>query len=227
MAKFLNFWPFKPRPIVVRQLHYKPGDTVLLHSQIALTREDRANLVKFGDELGVRVRLIDGFGASVEPGASQLAPQAPSVAVGETMQQRSCAISAAPEQGRCPAGPQAEAAMLDPEKSFIVRLCEALGVSTQGLVAFRLSAGEDGTIFPRVRAEYVVGHKLGQAAEKVACEFSLTAVPISTQVVGAVDRSVCLTTLTETIHRLADSQAPHCSEMSSTLPPKGSSPPKG
>lgn len=114
-----------------------------------------------------------------------------------------------------------------PPKSFIVQLCEAMGVSTKGLVSFRLSAGEDGTIIPRIRAEYVVNSELGCAAEKVASDFSLTAVPIASQVVGVVDRSVSLTTQDETIHRPAASHARRCSETTSGPFPMDSTPPKG
>lgn len=113
------------------------------------------------------------------------------------------------------------------EQSFIVRLAEALGLRTEGLVSFRLSAGEDGTPLPRIRAEYVIERKFGEAAEKVAREFSLVAAPTSQQAVGLVDKSVCLSTLFETTHRAVDSQAPHCSETFSALAPTVTSHLKG
>jgi len=61
----------------------------------------------------------------------------------------------------------------DPRPSFAVELCKALGLRTRGLVSFRLSAGEDGTPFTRIHAEYVEVREFGEAAEKVARDFLL------------------------------------------------------
>lgn len=113
------------------------------------------------------------------------------------------------------------------DEPFVVKLCKAIGLSADGLVSFRLSAGEDGTPIPRIRAEYVLGHDFGQAAEKVVREFSLSAIPASTLEAGTVDRSVSLMTRAETIHRPACSQAPHCSGTTPASPSTGSTPLKG
>lgn len=98
--------------------------------------------------------------------------------------------------------------LFEPHRSFVVDLCRAIGLNTCGLVSFRLPAGEDDTHIPRIRAEYVLGHEFGQPAQKVLHEYSLVATPISSQEVGTVDRSVSLSTLFETIHRVVESPAP-------------------
>lgn len=102
--------------------------------------------------------------------------------------------------------------LFEPHRSFVVDLCRAIGLNTCGLVSFRLSAGEDDTHIPRIRAEYVLGHEFGQPAQKVLHEYSLVATPISSQEVGTVDRSVSLSTLFETIHRVVDSPTTTCSQ---------------
>ncbi|EPD36119.1 hypothetical protein HMPREF9701_04938 [Delftia acidovorans CCUG 274B] len=114
--------------------------------------------------------------------------------------------------------------MFEPHKSFVIDLCKAMGLSTDHLVSFRISQGEDGTLIPRVRAEYVMPHEFGEPAQRVLREFSLVATPVSSQVVGTVDRSVSLSTLFETTHRVVDSRDPAHIEGSADRPSTETSP---